>query len=699
MQALSLAEAKLALSGLSLDDLGLLGIDVLAAQQTLALGFQPLPALKLNYKGADGKPLNDWPRAKPFYRLRYLAQANDFLQLTDAKPVRYTQAPNTVCCAYFPQNYLVEGKLGWSGLIKNPDLPLLITEGELKAISACDHGFPCLGLGGVYNWRSLGKGVEFLPELEAINWVRRYVYLCFDSDYQTNPMVCMALRDLADALQDRGAYVHVVTLPALTSEDSKDGTPLKTGLDDYLVAEGPAGLEQLLHLAPALGLTKPLFDFNEKYIYIRSPGLVLDQRTQTKAAPSALKEHLESARTYQERIVKPDGSLGVKLVSAAGAWLTWPLRSEAQQLTYRPGRERRLLPENHYNSWPGWGCVPKKGSIKPFQELLAHLFSGAEPASQAWFERWLAYPLQHPGTKLFSSAVIHGVRHGTGKSLVGYTMKRIYGQNFTEISQADLHANFNEWAEAKQFILGDDVTGSNKRADADLLKKLITQSELRVNAKYIPSYTLPDCLNYLFTSNHPDAFFLEDDDRRFFIHEVVVGPLGDDFYRGYAGSPTHPGWLDHGGAAAVFDYLLKLDLAGFNPSAPALKTEARARMISDVQSDLGGWVRQLLATPDATLILGDMKLTKDLFTNHELLQLYDPMGKTGTTANGLGRELRRAGVQQVCGGKPLRLADGSQARYYTIRNVARWLSAAPLACVNHVLGEAPASKPVKRSKF
>jgi hypothetical protein len=32
-------------------------------------------------------------------------------------------------------------------------------------------------------------------------------------------------------------------------------------------------------------------------------------------------------------------------------------------------------------------------------------------------------------------------------------------------------------------------------------------------------------VNYYLTSNHADALFLEDEDRRFFVHEVMVNPL------------------------------------------------------------------------------------------------------------------------------------------------------------------------------
>ena len=226
--------------------------------------------------------------------------------------------------------------------------------------------------------------------------------------------------------------------------------------------------------------------------------------------------------------------------------------------------------------------------------------------------------------------------------------------------------------------MGDDVTGSNKRAENDFLKKLITQRTLRLNPKYIPSYEVPDVLNYYFTANGPDSFFLEDDDRRFFIHEVTVGPLPYDFYVEYEL------WLDSGGSAAIFDYLLNLDLGDFNPKGAAFKTAARDRMITNVQSDLGGWCRQLLATPDHVLKIGSVSIKKDLFTSKELLAFYDDGSGKTVTANGLGRELARIGVRQVYDGKPVKLSDGSQYRYYIIRNPTKWMDAKYSEIVKHL---------------
>ena len=694
-EAYALGLAKLESSGLDIDDARQLGIDILEPAETQALHptFKPVPTLRFNYRDPwnPGRRLQPHPQWPPFYRIRYLKQPTDFTAITNAKPVRYLQEPRSGICAYFP----ILPDVDWRDILSDANQPLLITEGELKASKATKEGFPTIGLGGVYSWKSTDQGIEFLPELEKINWLKRNVYVIFDSDFRQNPNVIKALNALAEQLYMRGAIPYITPLP-----DVVEGKDAKTGLDDYLVHCSGNDLGDLIHdRSMLLTLAKPLWLLNDEVIYIHDPGLVVVRETSQKLSPSQFREHAFSTRSFQEQVVNPNGSVSLRPAAASAAWLTWPLRSEAGRLTYRPGKERFVangtVRGSEYNTWPGWGVEPKKGDVKPFLKLVDHLFSGAEPASKQWFLRWCAYPIQFPGVKMFSSAVIHGVRHGTGKSLIGYTLGRVYGKNFTEIRQADLHGNFNEWAENKQFVLGDDVTGSNKRQDADMLKKLITQQELRLNPKYVPSYVVPDCINYLWTSNQPDAFFLEDTDRRFFIHEVTVEPLSEDFFMDYSL------WLDSGGAAALFHHLLHLDLGDFNPAAPALRTKAKERMTEDARSDLGSWVRQLLRSPEALLKVGDAPMPGDLFTNRQLLLLYDPTGHTGTTANGLGRELRRAGIRQVLDGAPVRLPDGNQDRLYAVRNLDRWATAQLSDVQAHLDGveSTKASKTRRKAKY
>ena len=491
-----LFKAKLAESGLDEDDAESLGLELVSAEETAAFGknFIPCASMRFPYMDKLGLETSDIANGEPYFRVRYLGDYEKIYHQVrgengNKKPPKYMQKSNTLPMAYFPHI----GDIDWLTISEDVTEPIIITEGELKAAKATKEGFPTIGLGGVSSWRSVKHGIEMLDGLKEINWQRRYTYVVFDSDYKTNPAVCAELHKLAEYLDYLGAFVYIVSLPLVV--DGHDG---KVGLDDFLVKEPSANEKfmQLLKMAVPLGFARVLFELNSKYAYIDDPGIVVDTNTGRKISVDVFKGHLASTSQYMKGTLAKDGSVKYQPVKAAAEWIGWSLRQCADQMIYSPGDDKFF--DRKFNTWTGWGVEPAEGDISPFIELLDHLFTDAEEGARKWFEQWLAYPLQNPGVKMFSSAVIHGVFHGTGKSLLGYTMGEIYGKNFTEIAGQDLHASFNDWAEGKQFIMGDDVTGSDKRADADFLKKLITQKELRVNVKYLPAYTVKDCINYFF---------------------------------------------------------------------------------------------------------------------------------------------------------------------------------------------------------
>ena len=662
-------------SGLTLYDADTLGLDVLdnvAARDAL---FQPRPGIVLPYYDPiRGGPLKSHPGWPDFYRVRYLGgPPPGFGNQTTAKPSRYAQPKGSGVCAYFPR-----GLVPWKDVLKDLDTPLFITEGEIKAAKACAEGYPTIGLGGVYNWRSAREGISFLPELEAVPWVQRVVYLVFDSDFRTNAMVCMALRMLAEQLYQRGAIPYLISLPELGEADRK------TGLDDFLVAQGRAGFDPLCLVAQPLTLCQALWTLNDEVTYARDPGLIIINASQQRVAPEKFSSHLFANRPYCKNVVDEKGEIKLKPANAALDWIHWPMRAEVEKLEYLPGKDAGVTQDDGryvFNLWKGWGAQPKKGNVKPFTDLIKHLFLKAEPVALEWFLDWCAYPLQHPGTKLYSACLLHGIRHGTGKSLVGVTLGRIYGSNYAYLTQKEIFDERREWAENKQFALGDEVTGTeDRRRHSDEIKTMITQETLRINVKYIPSYAIKDCINYLFTSNHPDAFYLEADDRRFFVQEVLVDPLPDTFYQAYVD------WLDNqGGAAALFEHFLARDLTGFNPAAHAYKTRARDKLIAVVKSDLGQWVESLRRKPDELLIVGKLRLTGDLFTARELRAIYDPLEiQKHLTPGGVSRELMRAGFTHVGDGERYSASDGRQEQFFVVRNVAKWFKAKPADILNHI---------------
>lgn len=667
----SLGMERLAESGLNGADSKLMGLTFLEGKAVAKLdaAFKDRPAMRIPYFDAKGK-------ATGFYRIRYLGAATG-LEALARKPQRYSQPSGTS-----PELYMPRG-VPWDRIAGNAGMPLWITEGEIKAQAACGQGIPTLGLGGVYSWRASKAGKLLIPALAQFDWAGRQVFLAFDSDLNTNPDVLRALVSLSKELCSRGAACKMVQIP-----DGKDGK--KQGIDDFIVAQGKKAQEALADLADeaaTFSQAEELWTMNEEVVYVKDPGLVIVKADGRKMAPRAFKDHAYSNRFYLETSVDKQGNQKTEKKPLAPAWLIWEKRAELERVTYAPG-EGRVTAAREYNYWPGWGCEPRKGDIRLWHELMGYMF-GKNVGTRKWFEQWCAYPIQHPGAKLYSAAVVWGVKTGTGKSLMGYSLMKIYGRNSTEINDEQIASPYNEWAENKQFIMGDDVKGSEKKKDtADHLKFMITRHQLRLNPKYIPSYVVPDCINYYFTSNHPDAMFVEDDDRRYFVHEAPDAPYDrPGFYKEY----DH--WLKdpQGLGPALFHYMLSVDLTGFDPNGRAFETRAKRAMVADAKSDVAAWVGRLAEDPDGTLRLGDAALSKDVYSTAQLLSLYDPEGRGRVTANGLGRELKKAGFRQVLDGQVVAAAGGA-ARFYAVRNARKWLSESHHAIAAHLAGEEETKK-------
>lgn len=234
-------------------------------------GSMQSPGYVIPYYDIKGKRV-------PFYRIRLFNVAPD-------RP-KYLQPANTASYIYYPRKFqemvrkLEDGELPRTK-INGYQPQLLIVEGEKKAEKAAKEGFLCIGLGGVYNWRSrtmllpkdtkvardessglitikLPSDSEAVDEIETIvkhKWavgfadviamIHKYdlnVVIAFDSDYPENPKVQKAAASLGFELRSLGikmTRIRQLRLPA--------GDKQKVAIDDFLMDEGADKLTTLLH--------------------------------------------------------------------------------------------------------------------------------------------------------------------------------------------------------------------------------------------------------------------------------------------------------------------------------------------------------------------------------------------------------------------------------------------------------------------
>jgi P4 family phage/plasmid primase-like protien len=203
-------------SGLTIETIDRCGIASVPPQRLSACGIPVTHATEFPYHSSDGTAAG-FARWKLFYA----GHAGD-------RP-KYWQPKGTDPLLYLPR--LVE----WHTIASDPQKPITVTEGEKKSLAACQLGLPCIGVAGVWNWRTkLDDGERMaLPGLDQFSWKSRTVELIPDSDAwrpEKERDILAGFYALGHELKGRGAFVSFVELPEYNG--------VKCGLDDFIVRAG-----------------------------------------------------------------------------------------------------------------------------------------------------------------------------------------------------------------------------------------------------------------------------------------------------------------------------------------------------------------------------------------------------------------------------------------------------------------------------
>ncbi len=230
------------------------------------------------------------------------------------------------------------------------------------------------------------------------------------------------------------------------------------------------------------------------------------------------------------------------------------------------------------NLFGGIELEPVKGDVAPFLELASFLTSRASADPDEcdqilhYLLCWLAYPLQHPGTKLRTAVIMHG-DEGAGKNFLFECVLEIYGRYGALVGQDELEDKFNDWRSGKCMVIGDEVASRAELVhQKNRLKALITSPTVQINPKNLPRREERNHINIVFLSNELQPLALDNSDRRYL---VVYTPR----MRERAFYEKLKAWKEAGGVAALYQYLLDYPLDDFDPYAPAPVTQAKLDLI------------------------------------------------------------------------------------------------------------------------
>ena len=283
---------------------------------------------------------------------------------------------------------------------------------------------------------------------------------------------------------------------------------------------------------------------------------------------------------------------------------------------------------------------------------------------------WAAYPLKsiedREEPKMHSCAALISPQEGSGKGLVGDTLGALYGKFFTSITSRELHADFNDWAKNRLFVLGNEITNKNCADVADQLKAMITESTFYLHPKGVKRMEQPNHMNFLFTSNHTDAFFLSFSDRRFFIHAAPDRKLLEKGEWGRKKVDDYVAWRDSAeGRAALLYHLLEWKIpASWDHRSPP-DTAAKYALQAGSANQAENWLRDVAERPE---LLKDLK-ERRVWTAEELLRVFkERTGDKEYGVVGMGQALRKAGWHRVLRGTQIRKLHTYRESYKIEKN-------------------------------
>ncbi len=587
--ARQLAVEDLARSGISTAAAQYAGIGILSDAATWHKEYIAAPALLIPYfdpfTGVAVEYVNNGSGPAPFARIRYLdkvplrAGANPF---KPAKPQRYAQPSASGVHAYFP---LVDGVV-WKDIAGDAAHPLLIVEGEKKALASTVEGFATIGLGGVHNFYSEGK---LLPELERIIWRDRQVYICFDSDAAQNPQIQAAEARLATELSlHRGAVLHLVRLPHLPSGD-------KQGVDDFLLSEGADKLEALLTSAPRMRkIDAAVVALNEHVAWIEKEGCIYDLRSKEFIQKANFTNG--SAYSALEILAPTDKGTGVKRISVSESWLKHPHAQRYDYVEFFPEDNNPVLHTSAggvaLNMWTGWDA--RAGDVRPFLDLTEFLFSDLGDHADLPL-KLLAYKAQNPGVKVPLCLVIVGPQGG-GKSLWAECAREAFAPYTAEVPNAALGGQFNGWTERTLLAVINEASGETLERYAPALRALISDKRVMLNEKFRVARQIDSYTQYIITSNDRGAGAYSADDRRMV---VVACPRKREerFYQRIAA------WKHAGGGKALLHFLLTLDLTGWAPPQQAPLTAEKYMAYMESLSPVQRLAEEMQTANDNVIVM------------------------------------------------------------------------------------------------
>lgn len=246
---------------------------------------------------------------------------------------------------------------------------------------------------------------------------------------------------------------------------------------------------------------------------------------------------------------------GAPIEAPAGKWwLEHPMRRQYDTIVFAPARQV----EGAFNLWTGFACEAIPGSCRLYLKHIHDNICAGVGEHYEYVINWMARAVQQPDRPGEVAIVLRG-KQGTGKGLFAKAFGALWGRHFLQVSDPKhLVGSFNAHLRDCVVLFGDEAFYAGDKKHESVLKMLITEETLAIEAKGVDVVASPNFSHLMLASNYDWVIPAGAEERRFLVLDVADDKMQDlEYFK----AVRHE--LDNGGREALLHFLMSRDISEF----------------------------------------------------------------------------------------------------------------------------------------
>ena len=220
-----------------------------------------------------------------------------------------------------------------------------------------------------------------------------------------------------------------------------------------------------------------------------------------------------------------------------------------------------------------------KGEVQPFINFLSYMLPDEEECYQ--LQRWIATLVARPDIRMGYGPLLISEKHGLGKTtLAECILAPLIGwSNVSFPNEMSFLSSFNGWAVNKRLVVANEIYQGHSWKVYNMLKTVITDQNIEVNMKHMPTYNTDNFCHVYACSNKVGALKMDDEDRRWFVPSMERKKWSQKQFSEFRG------WLTSGGLNIIRYWAEQFEeYVGRGEHAPS--TETKVLLVEEGYSEV-----------------------------------------------------------------------------------------------------------------